>query len=163
MPRAVASRPSLLNALSTAPVDRPGLFVFLEVVVHALSAGPLTSPLAYVLCVGAVVITLTALVAWAIRAVLKKARSEDLPLVLVGLSHVIGALSCFLPWGKWRNVSGQTPASPETAAETGPGATAGVAPTIAVNTGALMVTQPALPEQRNVVVELPAAEGGNER
>ncbi|MEV5681536.1 hypothetical protein AB0L80_42780 [Streptomyces sp. NPDC052069] len=104
---------------------------------------------------------LAVLVAWTIRSVLQKARSEDVPEVLAGLSQVLGALSCFLPWGKWRNVPREAPASPGTG-ESGTGVPASASPTITITAGQLAVA-PILPEQRTVAAEFPAAEGGRGR
>lgn len=123
-----------------------------------LSAGPPVNSLAYVLCLGVIVAVVVALVAWTIGAVLKKARPEDVPEVLVGLSQVIGALSCFLPWGRWRNVPRDPPAAPGA----GEGSTsAPVAPssTIAITAGQLTVARQHLPGQLDAPPELPAGRG----
>ncbi|WP_165396580.1 hypothetical protein [Streptomyces sp. F001] len=123
-----------------------------------LSAGPLTDSLAYAMFFATVVVMLAALAAWTIRAVLKKSRAEDVPEVLLGLSHVVGALSCFLPWGKWRNVPGQVPVSP--AAEGQPGAAAAQAPSISITAGQMAVMPPPVPGPGTAEGQLPAAGGG---
>ncbi|MFB7781907.1 hypothetical protein ACFC1D_04190 [Streptomyces vinaceus] len=124
-----------------------------------LSTGPLASPYAYAACVVAIVLVLAALVAWATGAVLKKARPEDVPEALVGLSHVFGALSCFLPWGKWRNLPREVQAASGTL-ENSPGFPAPTSPTII--TASQIAVAPLLPE-RTASPELPASRGGNGR
>ncbi|MGW3652475.1 hypothetical protein [Streptomyces sp. NPDC000878] len=66
---------------------------------------------AYVLlAVLAVIVVLLTVVAIVARAVVAKARPEDLPHVLPGLGQVLAALALFLPWG--RGARGQTVAPP---------------------------------------------------
>ncbi|WP_327286621.1 hypothetical protein [Streptomyces sp. NBC_01205] len=129
-----------------------------------LSAGLLASSLSWAVGITALVAVLAALVAWIIRPVVKKTRSEDVPAALVGLSCIIGALSCFLPWGKWRNVPGQAPVLPAVSAADGqPGATTATAPTISINAGQLAVLQPLLPQRDGGAGQLPAGAGGNQQ
>ncbi|MFH8753671.1 hypothetical protein ACH4GK_37995 [Streptomyces rimosus] len=138
--------------------------MFLEAYVHALSAGSQAGPLPYALGVVALVLVLALLVAWTIRAVLKEARAQDVPAVLCGLSQVIGALSCLLPWGKWRNVPGETPTpSPPTlpGQHPAPGTTA--SPTISISTNQLAVVRPTVPEQRDETAGLLVARKGREQ
>jgi hypothetical protein len=132
--------------------------VFLEVFVQALAAGLLTGSLPYVAMFGFIVVVLAVLVAWTVRAVLKKSRSEDVPEVLVGLSQVLGSLSCFLPWGKWRNL-GRQPLNDGPCP--GAGDPAGPSPTITIAAGQLAVSP--TPAERRRAVELSAAQGGSAR
>ncbi|MGP8298262.1 hypothetical protein ACTPOK_09980 [Streptomyces inhibens] len=56
---------------------------------------------AYVLLAAlAVIIVLLAVVAIVARAVVAKARPQDLPQILPGLGQVLAALALFLPWGR---------------------------------------------------------------
>lgn len=56
---------------------------------------------AYVLlAVLAVIVVLLTVVAIVARAVVAKARPEDLQHILPGLGQVLAALSLFLPWGR---------------------------------------------------------------
>ncbi|MEU1077971.1 MULTISPECIES: hypothetical protein [unclassified Streptomyces] len=56
---------------------------------------------AYVLLAAlAVIVVLLTVVAIVARAVVAKARPEDLPHILPGLGQVLAALSLFLPWGR---------------------------------------------------------------
>ncbi|MFI9230916.1 hypothetical protein [Streptomyces rimosus] len=56
---------------------------------------------AYVLVAAfAVIVVLLAVVAIVARAVVAKARPEDLQHVLPGLGQVLAALALFLPWGR---------------------------------------------------------------
>ncbi|WP_206503213.1 hypothetical protein [Streptomyces chrestomyceticus] len=109
---------------------------------HALSAGSQAGP--YVLGVVALVVVLALLVAWAIRAVLKKARAQDVPAVLCGLSQAIGALSCLLPWGKWRYFPGET-LNPPALPGQNPAPGTAASPTISISTNQLAVVRPAMP------------------
>ncbi|WP_030019362.1 hypothetical protein [Streptomyces monomycini] len=126
---------------------------------HVLSAGSQAGPVPYVLGVVALVVVLALLVAWTVRAVLKKARAQDVPAVLCGLSQVIGALSCLLPWGKWRNVPGET-LNPPALPGQNPAPGTAASPTISISANQLAVVRPALPEQRNGTAGLPVAQEG---
>ncbi|MFF0766937.1 hypothetical protein ACFYWH_44280 [Streptomyces sp. NPDC003737] len=122
---------------------------------YVLSADPFPGSLIYVMCVIVLVVVLAALVAWVIRAVLDKAQAEDVPDVLTGLSQVIGALSCFLPWGKWRNIAGEAPSAGEPAQPSGAGPVAPQPSTINLTAGQVAVVRDLLPEQRSSTVQLP--------
>ncbi|WP_327350265.1 hypothetical protein [Streptomyces sp. NBC_01304] len=124
---------------------------------YVLSAGLFSGSLIYVVCVIALVVVLAALVAWVIRAVLDKTQAEDVPDVLVGLSQVIGALSCFLPWGKWRNTAGEAVPAGEPAQPSGAGAVAPQPSTINLTAGQVAVVREALTELRPDTVQLPMA------
>lgn len=126
---------------------------------QVLSAGALANSLAYVLCTGVIVTVIVALVAWTIGAVLKKARPEDLPEILAGLSQVIGALACFLPWGKWRNVPREAPPAPG-AGEGSTGVPVALSPTIAITTGQLTVARQHPPGQLGAPAERPPVRSG---
>ncbi|MFJ5143252.1 hypothetical protein [Streptomyces sp. NPDC088707] len=66
---------------------------------------------AYVLLAAlAVIVVLLTVVAIVARAVVAKARPEDLPHILPGLGQVLAALALFLPWG--RATRGPTVAPP---------------------------------------------------
>ncbi|MFI9080974.1 hypothetical protein ACIGW8_31650 [Streptomyces sioyaensis] len=66
---------------------------------------------AYVLLAAlAVIIVLLTVVAIVARAVVAKARPEDLQHILPGLGQVLAALALFLPWG--RGTRGPTVAPP---------------------------------------------------
>ncbi|MEU8620506.1 hypothetical protein [Streptomyces sp. NPDC048623] len=61
----------------------------------------LASVPAYVLLAAlAVMVVLFTVVAIIARAVVAKARPEDLPHILPGLGQVLAALALFLPWGR---------------------------------------------------------------
>jgi hypothetical protein len=56
---------------------------------------------AYVLLAAlAVIVVLLTVVAIVARAVVAKARPEDLPHILPGLGQVLASLALFLPWGR---------------------------------------------------------------
>nr|WSW49808.1 hypothetical protein OG296_43105 [Streptomyces sp. NBC_01001] len=56
---------------------------------------------AYVLlAVLAVIVVLLTVVAIVARAVVAKARPQDLPHILPGLGQVLASLALFLPWGR---------------------------------------------------------------
>ncbi|MFF0018739.1 hypothetical protein [Streptomyces sp. NPDC005374] len=120
----------------------------------------LAGPPIYAVCLVTTMVMLVAVVAWSIRAALEKCRSEDVPEMLVGLSHVIGALSCFLPWGKWRNAPGTAPDPP--ALEDKPGAAADVAPTISSTAGQAATPQSPAPGAGTTAGRFPAAGEGGE-
>ncbi|GAA1708351.1 hypothetical protein [Streptomyces yatensis] len=66
---------------------------------------------AYVLLAAlAVIVVLLTVVAIVARAVVAKARPEDLQHILPGLGQVLAALTLFLPWGRGRR--GPTGAPP---------------------------------------------------
>ncbi|MFH8411028.1 hypothetical protein ACH4FX_40600 [Streptomyces sp. NPDC018019] len=66
---------------------------------------------AYVLLAAlAVIVVLLTVVAIVARAVVAKARPEDLQHILPGLGQVLAALALFLPWG--RGTRGPTAAPP---------------------------------------------------
>ncbi|MFI1621834.1 hypothetical protein ACH4VT_33475 [Streptomyces lydicus] len=66
---------------------------------------------AYVLLAAlAVIVVLLAVVAIVARAVVAKARPQDLPHILPGLGQVLASLALFLPWG--RGTRGQAAAPP---------------------------------------------------
>ena len=51
----------------------------------------------------AAIVALAILATIIVRSVVTKARAEDLPEVLTGLSQVLEATAGFLPWRAWRN------------------------------------------------------------
>ncbi|MGW6308287.1 hypothetical protein [Streptomyces niveus] len=64
-------------------------------------------------------LVLVLLASYIVRVVVQKARPEDLPAVLVGMSQVLQAMAGMLPWGRPRPDSeglaaGQTDSVPET-------------------------------------------------
>ncbi|MFJ2307303.1 MULTISPECIES: hypothetical protein [unclassified Streptomyces] len=66
---------------------------------------------AYVLLAAlAVIVVLLTVVAVVARAVVAKARPQDLPHILPGLGQVLTSLALFLPWG--RGPQGQAVAAP---------------------------------------------------
>ncbi|MDQ0904637.1 hypothetical protein QFZ22_000622 [Streptomyces canus] len=65
---------------------------------------------AYVLLAAlAVIVVLLTVVAVVARAVVAKARPEDLPHILPGLGEVLAALALFLPWGRRSRGPGAAP------------------------------------------------------
>ncbi|MFE2383160.1 hypothetical protein [Streptomyces misionensis] len=68
---------------------------------------------AYVLlAVLAVIVVLLTVVAIVARAVVAKARPEDLQHILPGLGQVLAALALFLPWGRGARNHALTPPVP---------------------------------------------------
>lgn len=106
-----------------------------------LCAGLLAGPLVYMAYLATIAVVLAVLVGLAVWLVLRKVRAEDVPAALAGLSQVIGAMSCFTPWSKWRNVppgSSEGPSGPE------PG---GPPATISITAGQLAVAPSAVQRQ----------------
>ncbi|MEU3774291.1 hypothetical protein AB0F11_14010 [Streptomyces sp. NPDC032472] len=67
---------------------------------------------AYVLLAAlAVIVVLLTVVAIVARAVVAKARPQDLPHILPGLGQVLASLALFLPWGR-RGPQGEAVAPP---------------------------------------------------
>lgn len=59
----------------------------------------------------AAIVALAILATIIVRSVVAKARAEDLPEVLTGLSQVLEATAGFLPWRAWRNDPEDIPAA----------------------------------------------------
>ncbi|MFI8504545.1 hypothetical protein ACIGFK_39480 [Streptomyces sp. NPDC085524] len=75
---------------------------------------------AYVLLAAlAVIVVLLTVVAIVARAVVAKARPEDLQHILPGLGQVLAALALFLPWGRGTRGPTAAPPVPVRSARTG--------------------------------------------
>ncbi|MFD5519621.1 hypothetical protein [Streptomyces sp. NPDC127066] len=69
---------------------------------------------AYVLLAAlAVIVWLLTVVTVVARAVVAKARPEDLPHILPGLGQVLASLALFLPWGRRQQGLAATPSRPD--------------------------------------------------
>ncbi|MFD8005225.1 hypothetical protein [Streptomyces mirabilis] len=76
----------------------------------ALSPGTVFgAPVSLALCAAAVLVVILLLVAAVAWIALRRADRADLPVVLLGLAHVISALCGLLPWGR----PAQPPALPQ--------------------------------------------------
>jgi hypothetical protein len=127
-----------------------------HVVSAALSAvGSLTFVLGVVVLAVALAVLLIV-----VRPVVKKTRAEDVPATLVGLSHVIAALSAFLPWNKQR-LPAQTAEAPAALSPDGqPGGGTPVSSTIITADRWTVMRPPGLAEGCGIEQLSVAREGG---
>ncbi|MFJ4329157.1 hypothetical protein ACIP3A_39440 [Streptomyces tricolor] len=93
-----------------SPGCRRGSLLYLEVLVPALASAV---PAYVLLAVLAVVVVLLAVVAIVARAVVAKARPQDLPHILPGLGQVLASLALFLPWALRQRGQAMAPPHPD--------------------------------------------------
>ncbi|WP_330346692.1 hypothetical protein OG858_47140 (plasmid) [Streptomyces europaeiscabiei] len=106
-------------------------------------------------------VVVLALVLFVVRPVVKKTRAEDVPATLVGLGHVIEALSSFVPWNSRRSSTQASKAPAALSANDQPGGVRPMSPTI-ITTDRLTVLRSFGLQEDSRIEQLPAASGGGE-